>query len=63
MLQDVEAGRPIEIDALVGSVVELGKLAKVPTPTITAIYRAAKVLDRRMTAEMVGVRSVPLPSS
>jgi 2-dehydropantoate 2-reductase len=63
MLQDVEAGRPIEIDALVGSVVELGALAKVPTPTITAIYRAAKLLDRRMTAEMVGVRSVPLPSS
>ena len=45
MLQDVEAGRAIEVDALVGSVVELGGLVGVPTPTITAIYRAAKLLD------------------
>ena len=30
MLQDVEAGRPIEVDALVGSVVELGDLAEDP---------------------------------
>src|SRR5262249_46567599 len=40
MLQDVEAGRALELDALVGSVVELGDLAGVPTPTIAAIYRA-----------------------
>ena len=63
MLQDVEAGRPIEVDALVGSVVELGELAGVPTPTIRAIYQAAKLLDSTMGQEMVGVRSVPLPSS
>ena len=63
MLQDVEAGRPLEIDALVGSVVELGQLAGVPTPTITAIYNAAKLLDRTMTDEQVAVRSIPLPSS
>ncbi len=63
MLQDVEAGRAIEIDALVGSVVELGELTGVPTPTIKAIYQAAKLLDRTMLAQMVSVRSVPLPSS
>jgi 2-dehydropantoate 2-reductase len=45
MLQDVESGRAIEVDALVGSVVELGRLVGVPTPTITAIYRAARLLD------------------
>jgi 2-dehydropantoate 2-reductase len=45
MLQDVESGRAIEVDALVGSVVELGRLTGVPTPTITAIYRATKLLD------------------
>jgi len=45
MLQDVESGRAIEIDALVGSVIELGQLVGVPTPTITAIYRATKLLD------------------
>jgi len=63
MLQDVEAGRPLEIDALVGSVVELGRLAGVPTPTITAIYNAAKLLDRTMSSEMIAVRAIPLPSS
>jgi 2-dehydropantoate 2-reductase len=45
MLQDVESGRAIEVDALVGSVVELGQLVGVPTPTVTAIYRATKLLD------------------
>jgi 2-dehydropantoate 2-reductase len=63
MLQDVEAGRALEIDALVGSVVELGQLAGVPTPTITAIYNATKLLDRTMAREQVAVRAVQLPSS
>ncbi len=63
MLQDVEAGRALEVDALVGSVVELGRLAGVPTPTITAIYNAAKLLDATMAREMVAVRAVALPSS
>jgi 2-dehydropantoate 2-reductase len=51
MLQDKEAGRPLELDALVGSVVELGDLVGVPTPTIRAIYEAAKLLDRTHAAE------------
>ncbi|HEX6015836.1 MAG TPA: 2-dehydropantoate 2-reductase [Geminicoccaceae bacterium] len=34
MLQDLERGRPLEIDALVTAVVELGRLTGVPTPTI-----------------------------
>ncbi|MEM7465067.1 MAG: 2-dehydropantoate 2-reductase [Pseudomonadota bacterium] len=37
MLQDLEAGRPMEIDALVTSVQELGKLTNTPTPTIDII--------------------------
>jgi 2-dehydropantoate 2-reductase len=45
MLQDVESRRALEVDALVGSVVELGALVGVETPTITAIYRATKLLD------------------
>lgn len=61
MLQDVEAGRALEVDALVGSVVELGGLVGVPTPTIRAIYQAAKLLDRTMRAGNAGVRAVPLP--
>lgn len=37
MLQDLEAGRPMEIDALVTAVQELGRLVSVPTPTIDVV--------------------------
>jgi 2-dehydropantoate 2-reductase len=37
MLQDFEHGRPLEIDALVGAVSELGRLVNVPTPTLDEI--------------------------
>jgi 2-dehydropantoate 2-reductase len=38
MLQDVEAGRALELEALVGSVRELGRITGTPTPTIDAVY-------------------------
>jgi 2-dehydropantoate 2-reductase len=37
MLQDLDAGRPMEIDALIGSVQELGRVTKTPTPTINTV--------------------------
>jgi len=37
MLQDLEAGRPMEIDALVTVVQELGRLTDTPTPTIDVV--------------------------
>jgi 2-dehydropantoate 2-reductase len=49
MLQDIEAGRPTEIDALVGAVAELGRLVELPTPHIDAIYAGVKLLERCMT--------------
>ena len=42
MLQDLELGRPVELDALVGSVVELGRLTGVPTPTVELVYGLAR---------------------
>ena len=50
MLQDVEAGRAPEIDALVGSVAELGRLTQTPTPHIDAVYALVKLLARAMEA-------------
>jgi 2-dehydropantoate 2-reductase len=47
MLQDIEAGRPTEIEALVGSVIELGQITGVPTPHISAIYACVKLLEGR----------------
>ena len=38
MLQDVESGRAIEVDALLGSVIELARMAEVATPHLDAIY-------------------------
>ncbi len=46
MLQDVEAGKPTEADALVGAVAELGRLVGVPTPHIDAIYASVKLLEQ-----------------
>ena len=48
MLQDVEHGRPLELEALVGSVVELGRITGTPTPTIDAIYWATALLGKTL---------------
>jgi 2-dehydropantoate 2-reductase len=51
MLQDLEAGRALELDALVGSVVELGRITDTPTPTIEAVYACASLLAKRLKDE------------
>lgn len=48
MLQDVEARRPLEIDALLGSVVELGRLTKTPTPHLDTVYALTKLLAKKL---------------
>lgn len=49
MLQDVEQGRALELQALVGSVVELARITDTPTPTIDAIYAATALLAKTLT--------------
>jgi 2-dehydropantoate 2-reductase len=44
MLQDLESGRPLEIDAITGSVVELAGRLGVPVPHLQTIYASVKVL-------------------
>jgi len=44
MLQDIEHGRAIEIDALLGSVIELARLAQLATPHLDAVYAVTKLL-------------------
>jgi 2-dehydropantoate 2-reductase len=46
MLQDVEAGRPLELDALVGAVREIGRRVGVPTPTIDALFGLTRLFGR-----------------
>jgi len=49
MLQDVETGRPLELDALVGSVLELGRITGVPTPNLTAVHACTALLARTLS--------------
>ena len=49
MLQDLEAGRPMEIDALTGSVVELGDRLGIPVPHLRTLYAAVKLLQATPT--------------
>jgi 2-dehydropantoate 2-reductase len=50
MLQDIEAERPPELEALVGSVVELARLTNTSTPHIDAVYALADLLARTIAA-------------
>ncbi|MDP3263450.1 MAG: 2-dehydropantoate 2-reductase [Tabrizicola sp.] len=46
MLQDLDAGRPLEIDALVGSVQELGRITGTPTPTVDTVLALVALRGR-----------------
>ena len=56
MLQDVEAGKAIELDALVGAVVELGRLTNTPTPHIDAVYACASLLAKTLADQQGRLR-------
>jgi 2-dehydropantoate 2-reductase len=47
MLQDLEAGRPMELEAVVGAVVELGERLGMEMPTTRTVYACAKLLDEK----------------
>jgi 2-dehydropantoate 2-reductase len=51
MLQDLEAGRPLELEAVVGAVLELGDRLDVPMPATRAMYGCAKMLDEKRSRE------------
>jgi 2-dehydropantoate 2-reductase len=51
MLQDLEAGRPLELEAIAGAVIELGERLGMALPATRAVYACAKLLDERRRAE------------
>ncbi|MEP6558219.1 MAG: 2-dehydropantoate 2-reductase [Burkholderiales bacterium] len=63
MLQDIEAGRAPEIDALVGTVVELGRLTDTPTPHIDTVYALVKLLGKSMDEQRGQVRMQDLATT
>jgi 2-dehydropantoate 2-reductase len=48
MLQDLEAGRPMELEALVGAVVELGERVGLPMPCTRTVYNCTKLLAQSL---------------
>ncbi len=57
MLQDVEAGKALEIEALLGAVVEFGKLTETPIPSLEAVYALIRLLDKTIQEEGVYIQA------
>ena len=60
MLVDIEQGRPIELDALMGAVIELGELTQTPTPHIGAVYACASLLAHTLATSGGRLQIAPL---
>jgi 2-dehydropantoate 2-reductase len=60
MLQDLEAGRPLEIEAVVGAVVELGDRLGVPMPATRAVYACVKLLDEQRRGGGAAAAAAPV---
>jgi 2-dehydropantoate 2-reductase len=56
MLQDVEAGRSLETEALIGSILEMAKLTNTAAPAIESVYALVKLLNKVMLLEGGGVK-------
>ena len=59
MLQDVEAGKAMEIETMIGAVVELGRLTETPTPYISAIYACVSLLNKTIQEEELSIKGEP----
>ena len=59
MLQDVEAGKPLEIDGMLGVVVELAEITGVEVPTLRALHACVSLLDKTIREEGIGVKGSP----
>ena len=59
MLQDLEAGKPMEIDGMLGAVVELAEVTDVAVPTLRALYACVSLLNKTVQEEQIAIRRVP----
>jgi 2-dehydropantoate 2-reductase len=59
MLQDVESGRAIEKDALIGSVIELGRMVNLPTPHIDAVFACISLLSKSLADQKGQLKITP----
>jgi 2-dehydropantoate 2-reductase len=59
MLQDLQAGRGLEVEAVLGAVAELARLTETPTPQIDAVYACTKLLGHTMQRSGTALRGSP----
>ena len=59
-LQDVRAGRALEIDAILNVLLEIGRLTGVATPNLTVIAACANLVNLKITGEGVAIRPIRL---
>ena len=60
MLQDLEAGKALEIDGMLGVVIELGEQTGTPTPTLRAVMALVGLLDKTLREEGVKIGAQPV---
>jgi 2-dehydropantoate 2-reductase len=59
-LQDLEHGRALELDALVGAVVELGRITQTATPHLDTLYACASLLAKTLSDQRGRLRIEPV---
>jgi 2-dehydropantoate 2-reductase len=60
MLQDLEAGKSMEIEGMLGVVIELAEMTNIEVPTLRALYACVGLLDRTVRQEGICIRGMPV---
>jgi 2-dehydropantoate 2-reductase len=55
MLQDIEHGKALELEALLGSVIELGRICSMLTPTLDSVYAMTRLLQQSVLKKGKGL--------
>ena len=58
MLQDVEQGKPLEIQGMLGAVIELAVLTEIEAPTLKALYACVSLLDQTTQTSHVKIKGI-----
>ena len=56
MLQDVEAGKPLEIDGMLGVVIELANMTGVEVPALKSVYACVSLLNHTMAEQGIRIK-------
>jgi 2-dehydropantoate 2-reductase len=60
MLQDLEVGKPLEIDGMLGVVIELGEQTETSTPSLNTVYALVSLLNKTVQEEGIKIAGQPV---